>query len=106
MTQSGQEQHFEKLVDKMRQTLLKKGNDYSAGQEDRLINFKAPGALLNMPPAKVALNLMAVKISRLSNLLDSGKAPNFESIQDNSLDLCVYSILLDSILYEEQSNKS
>jgi hypothetical protein len=100
MTQTQQTEHFEKLVDKARQIMLKKGNDYAAGIEDRLVNFKTPGALLNQHPAKVALNLMAVKISRLSNLLDSKQAPNFESIEDTSLDLFVYSILLDSILNE------
>lgn len=87
------------MVDKMRQIMLSKGNDYS--NTDRLANFKQVGAICNMHPAKVALVLMAVKISRLCNLLDSGAKPENEALQDSSLDLSVYSILNDACLNEK-----
>jgi len=89
----------EKLFDKMRSTLLKKGNDYS--NEDRLSNFKQVGTLCGLHPAKVALVVAAIKITRLCNLLDSGKKPENESIEDSALDLCNYGILDYLILLEE-----
>jgi hypothetical protein len=99
MTTQQQQEHFEKLMDKMRKTMLSKGNDYS--NNDRLANFKQVGAICNISPAKVALVLMAVKISRLCNLLDSGVKPENEAMADTSLDLAVYSILNDACLNEK-----
>jgi len=104
MNQQQQQEHFEKTVDKLRRLMLLKGNDYAGkGQnDDRLYNFKAPAGLINVHPAKVALTLMSVKISRMITLLDSGETPNFEAINDTSLDLIVYAILNDAILTEEK----
>lgn len=98
MTTEQQLSHFEKKVDEIRRMLKSKGDDYSQG--DRLSNFKQVGALLDIPPAKVALTLMAVKIQRESNLLAPGKTPNFEGIRDTSLDLIVYAFLNDMVLEE------
>ncbi len=104
MNQQQQQEHFEKLVDRLRKTLLLKGNDYSGkgANADRLYNFKAPAQLLNVPTAKIALSLMAVKISRLITLLDSEGSPNFEAIDDTSMDLVAYAILNDAIINEEK----
>lgn len=100
MTQSQQQEAFERLVDKMRGIMLKKGNDYS--NADRLSNFKQVGAVCNISSAKVALVLASVKISRITNLLDSGAKPNNESLEDSAIDLCIYSILNYMVLSETQ----
>lgn len=96
-------ENVDEIIQKMRETLLQKGNDYAAGSEDRLINFKTPGDWVGVHPAKIALAVMAIKVTRLAGLLDSGKAPNFESLVDNALDLCVYSVLDHAILTEKQN---
>lgn len=100
-TQQEQTLHFEKLVDKMRQTLLKKGNDYSTG--DRLFNFKSAGYITGTSSAISCLNLIAIKITRLSSLLNSGKLPDNESIKDTTLDLACYAMLLDMIIEHEST---
>lgn len=102
-SQQEQQLHFEKLVDKMRQTLLKKGNDYS--QSDRLFNFKSAGYITGGSSALSCLNLIAIKITRLTSLLQSGKLPDNESIKDTTLDLCCYAILLDMIIEHESPEK-
>jgi hypothetical protein len=40
------------------------------------------------------LSLIGTKISRLKNLLFSGKTPNNEGIEDTLLDMAVYCVLL------------
>ncbi len=102
-TQSQQTQHLEKLVDKVRQTMLRKGNDYS--NDDRLFNFKSAGFITDQNAALCCLTLIAIKITRLTSLLRAGKTPNNESIKDTSLDLVCYSILLDMILEHEYDKK-
>lgn len=101
MTLDQQTKHFETLVEKMRQTMLRKGNDYST-QDDRLSNFKQAGAITNTHPAKVALIVAAIKISRMCALIDSGKKPENEAMEDTSLDLCCYAILNDAVLNEHK----
>lgn len=93
------ESHFEDLVARMRQTLVKKGNDYS--NEDRLSNFKEVATILKTHPAMVCLVLIGVKISRINNLLATGATPENEALQDSSLDLANYAVLLDMILNEK-----
>lgn len=99
MTQEQQTKLFEMIVDKMRGTMLRKGNDYAT--EDRLSNFKQTGYIVNMHPAKSTLALAAVKISRMASLLDSGKQPENEAIEDTARDLCCYAVLNYMVLVEE-----
>ena len=99
MTQAEQAQLFEKIVDKMRATMLKKGNDYSTA--DRLSNFKQTAFITNIHPAKSTLALASVKISRMSSLLDQGKKPENEAIEDTALDFCNYALLNYMVLVDE-----
>lgn len=98
MNQSEFKRHFDDLVAKLDSTMNSKGNDYSIG--DRLSNFKQVGAITNLSPAKVALVLAAVKISRMCALLDQGRNPQNESVQDTALDLTAYGILTSALLNE------
>lgn len=98
MTSTQQQEHFDKLVARMRDTMLSKGNDYAT--DDRLANFKQAAAITNLQPVQVALVMIAVKISRLSNLLAAGKTPENEAVADTTLDLAVYAILTDALIQE------
>jgi hypothetical protein len=80
--------------------MFAKGDDYA--NTDRLSNFKQVGYLCGLHPAKVALVLQAVKISRLCNLIDSGKTLKNESLLDSSLDDVIYGILTDAVLREDE----
>lgn len=98
MTISEQEEHFNKLIEKMRTTMLKKGNDYST--KDRLGIFKVVAGMCNVTPLKVCQIMMCLKIQRMINLTDQGLSPENESVQDTSVDLACYAILSDAILNE------
>ena len=102
MTQEEQIKHFEYITTQMKETLFKKGNDYS--NEDRLSNFKLAGAICGLKAEQNCLSLIATKVARLGVLLNSDKEPNNESVQDSVLDLANYSILLSMILKSTTTN--
>ena len=102
MTQEQQEKHFEQLMHRMKEVLLKKGNDYA--NADRLSNFKLAGNICGMPPELNCLNLIATKVARLGVLLqDVTKPANNESVRDSVLDMANYTVLLDMILGEKEA---
>lgn len=89
-----QQQFFGNFVLKMSDLMLVKGNDYSG--IDRLSNFKTVGKITGVSAEITCLNLIAVKVARLGQLLN-GKTPNNESIDDTIVDLANYSVLLAMI---------
>lgn len=94
-----QQQILDLFTDKMRNIILKKGNDYAT--TDRLSNFKRAGEICNLTPQQNCLSLIATKVARLGVLL-SGKVPDNESIEDSLIDLANYAALLYMIEREEK----
>ena len=82
--------------------LESKGDDYA--NEDRLSNFKESACLLNTTAFKVCLNQIAIKISRIVNLIDR-EARN-ESLEDSINDLFTYSLLLLMINKDEAADNN
>lgn len=91
--------HFSQITSKMGDVLASKNDDYA--NEDSLSNFKTVGAITGTSAELACLNLIATKVARLGVLLNSGKSPNNESIQDSVLDMANYSILLSAILADK-----
>lgn len=100
MTLEQQQQHFERMINKMAEIMMSKGDDYA--NNDRLSNFKLAGAISGISAEVNCLSLIATKVARLGNLLNSKEKPNNESIRDSVLDLANYAILLDMILSEKR----
>ncbi len=100
MTKARQEEFLTELTQKMRETMLTKGDDYA--QADRLSNFKLAGYICGLLPEQQCLSLIAVKVARLGTLLSSGKPPEHESIQDTVLDLVNYGALMAMILEDKE----
>lgn len=100
MTIDQQHRHFEKMINKMAEVMMSKGNDYA--NLDRLSNFKTAGAIVGVSPEINCLSLIATKVARLGVLLNSKEAPNNESIRDSVLDLANYAVLLDMLLSEKK----
>lgn len=98
MTREEQEEHFDVFVQKMRETMLAKGDDYAA--EDRLSNFKLAGSIAQGDAKNNCINLIGTKVARLGVLL-KGKTPKNESVSDSILDLANYAVLLDMIIADE-----
>jgi hypothetical protein len=100
MTIEQQQHHFERMINKMSEVMMSKGNDYA--NEDRMSNFKTAGAIVGVSAEINCLSLIATKVARLGNLLNSKEKPNNESIRDSVLDLANYAILLDMLLSEKK----
>lgn len=86
-------ENIEKIYQEMSNLLVSKGADYS-GETDTFKNFRLSSQLLDIPVEKVILTRLLDKISRVSNLLNSGADPNNESLEDSFKDLLGYSTLL------------
>jgi len=84
----------EKYYEQLHRVLVKKQNDYG------------PGNIANAPGG--ALNGLCVrifdKVSRINNLIDSGKEPENESLHDSFLDLANYAIIALMVLNDEWPN--
>lgn len=100
MTKTEQQEFFIRFAAKMSETILSKGDDY-AGQEDRLNNFKVAGNAAGGNAKLNCLNLIATKVARLGQLLNSKSAPKHEAVEDSILDLANYAFLLACITTEE-----
>lgn len=86
---------FMQLLEKMKDIYEKKNKDY-AGNNNPYENFQRSGELaswFNNDIDKAFVNLIGTKLARLATLLNSGSAPNNESIEDSFLDLTTYCAL-------------
>ena len=95
MTKQEQQEFFDEYVNKMREVLLNKGDDYA--NADRLSNFKLAGLIAGGNAKTNCLNLIATKVARLGVLLNSNDEPKNESVSDSILDLANYAMLLAMI---------
>lgn len=100
MTLEQQQRHFERMINKMAEVMMSKGDDYA--NADRLSNFKTAGAIVGISAEVNCLSLIATKVARLGVLLNNKETPNNESIRDSVLDLANYAILLDMLLSEKK----
>lgn len=104
MTQSQFIAQLGGLLSKLSDTLTKKGKDYSP-EQDVFGNFKFAANTANITVDESILNLIGIKVARISNLMPKGmgQVPNFESIEDSILDLMGYSALLYLSMVEYKS---
>jgi hypothetical protein len=72
MTKEEQQEFFDEYINKMRDVLLNKGDDYA--NADRLSNFKMAGQIAGGNAQLNCLNLIATKVARLGVLLNSNDA--------------------------------
>ena len=90
MEKSKQLELYQEIDEKIRKIASSKAHDYAT--EDVLNNFKTVSAAakelgLNVTdPTNYALFMVLLKIARISNLINTNKWPNNESIDDSFLD--------------------
>ncbi len=86
--------------------LNNKGDDYTAGSEDRLANFKIVEQL-NIAKAETGLLCRMVdKISRVTSFINAGKlSVTNESATDAIHDIIGYAVLLKALI-EDKKNKA
>jgi hypothetical protein len=104
MNKERQERAFNEIVQKVRDVLFAKGDDYAG--EDRLSNFKTAGSLAGVTAEVNCLNHIGTKAARLGQLLSSDAPPRNEPISDSILDLTCYSILLEMIRMDSAAGRA
>lgn len=101
MNKQTQIKTFNQLVEKQREVMLSKGDDYA--NEDRLSNFKTAGQICGLTAAQHCLAMIATKVARLGVLLNpNAPAPKHEAVEDSVLDLANYAQLLNMILVDKK----
>jgi hypothetical protein len=93
MNHNEQKKHVEDFFEKIRQTMLNKGDDYA--NHDRLSNFKLAGNITGVGAKVNCLNLIATKVARLGVLFKNNAEPRYEAVRDSVLDMAVYEIIED-----------
>ena len=93
---------LEDTLNSLRDTLDKKGKDYS-GEEDTFKNFKISAMMLSLPVHTVILSRMGDKFSRLTTILNSGgNNVEDETVEDTINDLIGYAILLKTYITKKK----
>lgn len=87
--------HFHMLLDEIRILHDKKSHDY-ATDSNVFSNFEESAQVAGVTVEQAFLVLIGTKLSRLKQLLTSGKAPNNESVVDSYKDLTNYCAILTS----------
>jgi len=79
-----------------------KGEDYTQGNEDRLINFKRNAQLTGMSPKQVWSIYFMKHIDAVMSWVKTDKLESSESLKSRFIDIINYSIL-GLALYEDQN---
>lgn len=82
---------------KCKEILERKNFDY-ANSDNAFENFELVAQISKTNPERVMLNLIGVKVARLTELLTSCKKPKNESIEDTIDDLINYAVILKAYL--------
>lgn len=100
MLTEGFEKFLETWYNRLVELHRRKGHDYATDQ-DMLANFKRMHKVCEMydinpaeRPGDVFWFYMFIKIDRLRNLIQSGKDPDCEAVNDSYDDLILYTLLL------------
>ena len=89
---------FHALLDTIRRIHDKKNQDY-ADEYNPFSNFEEAAEHADCSVIMVFRVIQGIKIARIKQLENSGRAPNNESLRDSKLDLAIYQLL--EISYED-----
>ena len=84
--------------------LIKKGNEYSTGYDDRLINFKVGAELTGDSPEKTLWGYLAKHLTSLRTMIDSGEYLNGPTVNEKISDSINYLVLLEALICERCNN--
>lgn len=92
-------EEFEVTVSRMHNLLLKKGADYTGGDEDQFANFRFVEQLGVASIEQGFATRLADKMARLGSFIKNGKLEvEDEKVTDTLLDMANYAILLNIYL--------
>ena len=92
---------LEARIDRMRQTLAKKAQEY-AGPQDRLYNFKRSAELLRSSPESACLGFLAKHLTSITDMVYQvgGRKPTAEQVDEKIGDAINYLVLLEALFKE------
>jgi len=95
-------ERFDKLTIEMKELVKSKNQDYSWNR-DAFQSLKLPSHLWITSTECNIFNIILLKISRISNLLNGTPKVETESVKDSLIDLCNYWLIL--LIYIESENE-
>lgn len=96
MTEEEFEKFFEERVQKCREVLIRKSQEYSSNT-DKMRNFNVAGRMLDMPPYKVAFHYMMKHFESLYDIIMEDKKVSPEMWDEKLGDLLNYLFLIDAM---------
>ena len=102
MTKEEQAELTYQFLQKMHDLIIRKGDDYS--NDDRLSVFRLTAEITGLSMEQVAYDKIVTKVLRIGNLLN--KVSNFESLDDNLIDLANYCVLLSQIIKQNDTTRN
>lgn len=97
-------QLFEERVQKCRQVLVKKAQEYSS-DDDKMRNFNVVARMLNMKPYQVAFLFMMKHFESLYEIIMNGKEVSPEMWDEKMGDTLNYLFLIDAMWIKERRRK-
>ena len=96
---------FNKLVeeslDKIRNTLIKKGAEYNMDDQDRLDCFKKAAVLMNSSVSEAVYGMMVKHVISLADFVSSGKNYSEEKFNEKIFDNLCYLLLLKAAMIDD-----
>ena len=92
---------IEERITGIRETLVRKGKEYSS-ETDRLHNFKRAGKVLQCSPEKALLGFLTKHLVSIFDMIDEAdtKIHSLEMINEKCMDSINYFILLEALFKE------
>jgi len=90
---------------KCREVMDGKGHDYTAGDTDRLINFKRGGNNLGVSPLTVWAVYFNKHVDSINTLVKTGKQESGEPVEGRIIDIINYALLGLALIKESTGDK-
>jgi hypothetical protein len=101
-------EEFTNIVTELRvkqdELILKKGHDYTVGNQDRLFNFKWVAGIVGITPEQCALVYMLKHVLAIATSVKFGHTASDEPLEGRFLDATNYLLLLKGII-DERANE-
>lgn len=101
MTRTEFNKLVEKSLERISNTLIKKGQEYNFEEQDRLDCFKKAAALQNCSTTKATFGMLAKHIVSISDFVASGNIYSEEKIDEKVFDTICYLLLLKAAMIDD-----
>lgn len=104
MTTKKFEQVVHDQLDYCAKLLVKKGDEYNKGDEDRLMTFKRAALTMNCTPEQALAGMMVKHTMSIYQMIGSGNEYTQDKWEEKITDHINYLLLLKALIQEEKEN--